>query len=764
MAKATPRLTRTEVGNEVQFMNNFQLSEQAPGGWGGVFDAPVGGCRGFADSAPATLGGPIFFAALVAVCLAATVRADPPANGPDAAPSGADAASSSAFHRRVHLPALSPHPAVVFCEFFAHGQLSPHGENLAVSDGSRNPVPWHVLQAGPGDYCRVAFQTVPREDSYTITYGGKKAPWEPPEWTATTGLLLETRHWKRCDLRQARSVRAAFDAAEPIGRLYVPNVFHRYNPLAPGPEPFLSLYTGTLHIGRPGDYPFFTSSQDCSFLMIDGREVVSAPGAHGPVGRARYKGTITLKAGLHRFEYLHAASGPDACMVAAWQPPGVAKPEILPPEVFGSTEVAHLAAVGPWSEGNRPMHDMQAEAVGEVVLASFDDAPPLVRVAFRSPNLHGRPHWDFGDGQTSKQPAPQHIYLHPGMYTVQLSVPGEAAALAVTNRIEVGRPAVFADENHPPPDSLAGYLAVLREGDPAKLNPLGLVQLVRAEIEAGQPEEAAAIGRAGVLADQAAADPAALDLLVQLVGPLLRDVLDDPEAALAAWSATAATKAEIPPARRAAYEIEAADIALGDLLRTEDAIPWLDAASRRITDDSDPALTARLYRVRGDLAARRGDRAAAVAAYQRAIAGAPGSRRKAVEQSSARGAYSASTEAYLREKLYDRALAELRRWQEEYPLDKLEGSLPLLQARYAAARGKHAKAIALAGDALAVNPDSPDADRLACLAADCEAALGHADRAAAGYRAFLNDYPGSPLVNEVQQKLAKLTGKGSAKN
>jgi TolA-binding protein len=720
-------------------MKNFPVSEpRPPRGWNRLWT----------------------FAALAAVLLAAIARADPPARGPDAALADADTASSSAFHRRVHLLARPVRPAVVFCEFFAHGQLSPHGENLAVLDGSRDPVPWRILQAGPGDYCRVAFQTVPHEDSYTITYGGKKAVPQSPKWTATAGLMLETRRWKSCNLRQAGSVRAAFDAAEPIGRVYVPNVFHAFNPLRPGPEPFLSLYTGALRIGLPGTYQFFTSSQDCSFLMIDGHEVVSAPGAHGPVGRARHKGTITLKAGLHQFEYLHAAEGPDACMVAAWQPPGGAKPEILPLEVFGTAEVASLPAAGPWTEGNHQVHDMQAEAVGEVELARFDDAPPMVRVAFRSPNVHGRAHWDFGDGQTSKQPAPQHIYLHPGMYTVQLSVPGEAAALAVTNRIEVNRPAVFTDEQHPA-DALGGYLPALRECETAKLDPMGLVQLVRAEIEAGQAAEAAAAGRAGLLADQAAADPAALDLLVQLVGPLLRDVLDDPEAALAAWSAAAATKAEIPPARRAGYEIEAADIALGDLLRTADAIRLLDAAGGRIKDkdDSEPALIARLYRVRGDAAARRGDRPAARAAYERAMATAAGARRKAVEQSSSRGAYSASTEAYLRDAMYDRALAELRRWQEEYPADKLEGWLSLLQARYSAARGKHTQAIALAGDALAVNPDSPYADRLACLAADCEHALGHADRAVAAYQAFLKDYPGSPLVNEVQQKLAKLTGK-----
>jgi len=686
--------------------------------------------------------------------LASGLRAGPPAQEPVAEPSDAATATAFGYHRSVRVPAAPAQPVVVVTEFFTHGQLAARGENLAVFDGRHKPVPWRVLQVGPGDFCRIAFQTVARQRSYTIYYGGKNTPREPPAWTATAGLVLETRRWKSCDLSEARSVREAFTASEPIGRVYVPNVFHRFNPLAPGPEPFLSLYSGTLRIRTAGDYQFFTTSQDCSFLVVDGREVAAAPGAHGAVGDARHKGTIALNAGPHTFEYLHAATGPDSCMVAAWQLPGTAKPELIPPQAFGSDEVAVLPAIGPFHVGDRPMHDMEARAAGEVVLAGFEDAPALVRVAFRSSNLRGRAHWEFGDGQTSKASSPQHIYLHPGIYTVRLSTAGEAAALAISNRIEIGRPAVFADADHPP-DRLAAYLLALRDGEPSKLDPLGLVQLVRAEIEGNHPAEAASVGKAGLLAGQAAADPAALDALVQLVGPLLRDTMDDPESALAAWKAAASVKPEVPPARRAAYELEAADIAMSDLLRAGEAKRLLDSATARLKGDAEPLLTARLYRVWGDYSARKGDRAAARASYERAMASAAGSRRPAVERSSWRGALSRSAEAYLRDKRFDRALAELRRWQDEYPADKGEGYLPLLQARYWVARGKHARAIALIGDALAVNPESSEADRLAYLAAECEDTLGHADRAAVGFRAFLNDYPGSPLVPAVKQKLAR---------
>ena len=129
-------------------------------------------------------------------------------------------------------------------------------------------------------------------------------------------------------------------------------------------------------------------------------------------------------------------------------------------------------------------------------------------------------------------------------------------------------------------------------------------------------------------------------------------------------------------------------------------------------------------------------------------------RKSAVEQDAWRGALSRSTEEFLRNKAFDRAWSELRKWQEEYPIDKVEGYLTLLQARYWAARSRWPQAIALAGDLVAINPDSPYADRLVYLAAQCEEKQGHADRARAGYQSLLTDYPGSPLVGEAKKKLA----------
>jgi TolA-binding protein len=216
------------------------------------------------------------------------------------------------------------------------------------------------------------------------------------------------------------------------------------------------------------------------------------------------------------------------------------------------------------------------------------------------------------------------------------------------------------------------------------------------------------------------------------------------------WEAAARSVKQ--PAARAGCELEAADIRLHDLLQRGPAGKLLEAATGRLARAPDPVLTARLHRLWGDWSARGGDRAAARAAYARAVAAA--GRRSIVESEARRGAFSRSAEAFLRDRELDRAREELRAWQDECPGDKVEGYLPLLWARYHIARGQWADVVVVANDLLAVNRDAPHADSLVFLAAECEERLGHPDRARAGYQSLLSDYPGSPLVPAARQKLA----------
>jgi tetratricopeptide (TPR) repeat protein len=657
------------------------------------------------------------------------------------------------YQRRVQLPQGTALPAIVMTEFLTHGELAAMGANLAVYDSRRNPVPWRVLQYGPGDYCRLAFQTVPRQHIYKVYYGGKGQPDQPPPWTSTSGLLLETRHWKECDLNNLNSLRDAWKAAEAFGVAYVPAVFHRFNPFWPNPEPFLSEYRGMLRISRGGLYRFFTSSQDCSFLLIDGKLVVASPGWHGPIHDSRFKGEVDLSAGPHDFQYLHAAAAEDACMVAAWQPPGAGTPETIPALAFGSESIAVYPALPV-----HHLHEYSVDIAGEVPVAESEF--PLVRVQFRNVSarpgtLHPKVHWTFGDGQTSVITDPVHIYLSPGIYTVTMKVSVESDTLAAVNRVPIHRALVFADESHPL-DQLSSYLAILDKYNPAKLDARSLLQLVRAFDQAGHFARAARAGQAGILTEREPMDSQSALEVVRLVGGLLRDRIDDPNWAFAFWRG--AVKALGPVSWKAECEIEAADLAIGEVLQVEPAKQLLDSATTRLAQGGDPTLSSRLNRVWGDWYARKGDKTSARAAYERATA-ALGSRKSAVEQDAWRGALSRSTEEFLRTQAFDRAWAELRRWQEEYPFDKVEGYLTLLQARYFCARSRWPQAIALAGDLVAINPDSPYADRLVFLAAECQETQGHGDRARAAYQSLVTDYPGSPLVEDARKKLAQMTKK-----
>jgi tetratricopeptide (TPR) repeat protein len=664
------------------------------------------------------------------------------------------------LERVVQLPSGAGQPAIVVTEFHTHGELQSDGQNLAVFHNNQM-VPWKVLQVGPGDFCRVAFQPVPGGKSYRIAHGGRvgrpgdEAKEEAPTWKepASAGLLLETHRWKACDLNSLTSVQTALAGSERIGSDYVPTVSHRFNPFSSDPAPFLSVYRGTLQIDTAGVHQFFTSSQDASFLLIDGKHVVAAPGAHGPVGDARIKGEVNLSAGPHPFEYYHAAAGHDACMVAAWQPPKASTPELIPAKVFGGQRsVLHLAPGAARHPNKGLLPEFAVEIVGEVPLVDSDE--PLVRAQFhaaRATSAAGRLQWDFGDGQTSDLSDPVHVYLHPGIHLVKLTVKGNMTVESA-NRVQIHRAIVLPDGKKRP-DQLDDYLTIFQRYDSTVLKPLALLQVVRGYDQLGQTTKAARFGKVGLLSERVLEDEEPVHALVKLVGPMLRDRLDDSAGALEVWQA--AVKAMRREQWKAECELAAVDICLADLDQRKEARALLDSATARLKSWNDPALASQAQRLWGDWYARIGDRQAARTAYERSMTsrGRPGS---TIEQNAWRGAVSRSTEAFLRDKQLDRALEELRRWQDMFPTDKIEGHLPLLQAQLAVARGKLVQPLVLADDLVVVNPVSPYADRLVFLAAECAEKLHRPERARAGYQALVADYPGSPLVAAARQKLNQL--------
>ena len=709
--------------------------------------------------------------------------------------------------RQVDVPGGKTYTVVVV-EFLHHGEIHADGRNVVVAAQNKDLVPLRILQLGPGDFCRLAFQTVKGQSEYGIFYGGDPPRDKPPTWTCSDGLLLETRQFRPCDFNNLDSVRKAFDAATPIGADYVDDVFQSHNPFSLKREPFLSRYTGSLDLQRAGVYGFIPSSQDCSFLLVDDKPVASAPGYHGPTHWA-FRGTrhdVQLAAGLHTFEYDHAAAGPNAAMIAAWEiapkDPKPSQPALIPPEVFGSQRVGHLTA-GPVSLRTvRQVPDFVAKIVGDVPLP--DNDVPLVGVQFReaSPKslaAQAKFRWDFGDGQTSDTLGARHVYLRPGLYAVKLSIRHGGKSVEMTNRIYVDRPLLMPqDKQH----KLDEYLRIIEDYDPKTLDAASLRQLVsafeakalalaeRADAAAQKPRaaeedpkhqpgakrptpprkssesddrttesdryfaRAVAAGRVAFAEDSTAKGDADLLSLARSIGPIARFRLGDALAAGQIWRD--ASNRISAPESKAECEIAAADVAINDLVKAAASKPLLEAATKHLAGRSGP-VAAQLHRVWGDYYASVGDGRSARKEYLEAEQ-ATGLSKNFVERTAWLGAHARSTEEFLKEKQYVRAIEELRAWQRDFPADKLDGYWTLLFARYWAGRGKHAQAIAQAEQLQTVSPDSPYIDQLLYLAAESEVRRGRKDRALATLHSLLKDYPGSPLTPAVKKRIETLEG------
>jgi len=699
--------------------------------------------------------------------------------------------------------------SVVVTEFFHHGEINKEGTNVLVAARNRDLCPVKILQLGPGDYCRLAFQPIERQSAYEVVYGGDPPRDRPPAFDSREGLLLETRRYKHCNLNRFEAVREAFASAEPFGADYVDNVSHSANPFSLAPEPFFSHYSGYLHIDTPGAYGFMTTSQDASFVLVDDKLVVEAPGRHPPVHRA-FRGSrkdVQLSAGAHKFDYYHAATGPEAIMAVAWEiNPKDAKPQPakIPDEVFHSQQVGHIPAGLATTRVAANVPDFLVKIAGDVPLP--DNPEPLVGVGFRNVTppaltLQAKIQWDFGDGQTSDLPNPDHIYLRPGVYPVTLSIKRSTRATQMTNRIGIDRPFLTPkDKTH----TLDEYLRILDAYNPRTLDAASLRQLALAyEAKALQLESEADDLRAKAAADAEArqSDPNRAapekpqqavegeeaikqkesearaflakavaagatafgegssargddDLwkLAQLVAPMARRLGDSATAAKVWYGAAQKIAA---PALKGQCETESADIAVNDLLNKAAAKTLLDSAAAHLGATPAGEAAARLQRVWGDYYAWTGSGEAARKAYREAER-LLGAKQRFNDATAWRGAHSRSTEEFIQRRQFDRAILQIQQWLADFPTARLEGYLTLLYAKYWDARGSYAQAIAQSEQLAEANPDSPYVDQLLLLAARCETRRNRNDAAVAILHSILQDYPGSPLVPEVKKLLTSL--------
>ena len=168
-----------------------------------------------------------------------------------------------------------------------------------------------------------------------------------------------------------------FDALTPV-RLSVSEGFelpeHR-------PDRFGVRFDGFVRVDVPGEYTFFTRSDDGSRLWVDGRLVVSNTGFHG---MDEEQGTILLEPGVHTIRVTMFEGTGDEGLEVHWRVPGGQKanvptellscrvPSLIPP-------AASLREPNPMlvEEGERLFGSMGCSSCHEVGIAALDERPPL---------------------------------------------------------------------------------------------------------------------------------------------------------------------------------------------------------------------------------------------------------------------------------------------------------------------------------------------------------------------------------------------------
>jgi PKD repeat protein len=489
-------------------------------------------------------------------------------------------------------------------------------------------------------------------------------------------------------------------------------------------------------------------------------------------------------------------------MVAAWEvSPKDDKPQpsAIPSESFRTQMVGHVQAGRVTMRTTKTVPDFVVNIMGEVPLP--DNDWPLLGVQFldfssRGAAMQSKTQWHFGDGQTSEEANPFHVYLRPDLYSVTCSVKRSGRTVETTNRIYIGRPKIFkAEEAH----KLEQYLPVLETYDPATLDSASLRQLVLAyqfmvdralspqdvgkeeeespeaepDPEAAREEQearkarsrqyieaAVAAGKVAFLEEQPAAKgDQELVELARLVAPMARNDMGESLLAAQIWHRAAGRIADAN--LKAECETASADIAVNDLVNQKAAKTLLDAASGHL-QRADGPVASRLQRVWGDYYAMTGDGEKARQAYLKAEAILTVGKTH-IERIAWQGAHARSTEQFIKTGELDRAARQIHAWETEFPAEKIGGYLTLMHARYWAGREKYDPAVAMAEQLTTVNPSSPYVDQILLLAAECEVNRDRVDRALATLHSILTDYPGSPLVPEVKEKIAALESGESPK-
>ncbi len=649
--------------------------------------------------------------------------------------------------------AMQVGPEVAVATFYTGGMARPDAADVRVAVQGRRLVKHRILQVGPGDLVRVAFEALPALDRYYIYFGNPKAEkTEPLE--IKRGVLLEVRHWGG-GRQPARldQLKRAWAKAEPLAADLVPNIAFGHNPLLDSRRPAILHFTGWFIPPRPGTYQVTTNSQGGSWIEIDGRQVVAWPGSHGPSRRARHVEEVALTQQRHRLDYWNVSHGGRTVAVAAFRTPGQKSKRFgeIPADVFLPMARADLVELD--LRGEPFVADFFPEHAGETWWPDHY----AVRIRFRNlsrgiSDRHGGSfEWDFGDGQTADVSEPTHVYLASGDYAVTLRAKRGTRAHTFRTTVHVDRN--WRTQTERKIDPASRYGEEVARYDLAALDLRNLRLAVDLFDHLTMREACIAAASELVFKRKGVKEPQVLDTGLML-GEHLRAAEQYQEAVRTYQRLEKRLKRRD---RKAAVAVQIGETLLRDLHQYEAAEKDCRRVLQAYANGGAAVELRRAHIGLGDIWRHRGDAGKARQAYEaadRIKVKVLGPKREAVRI----GALARYVEEYTREKDWEWVFQYLDDWAWEFPLAKLEGHWSWLRATALRAKGDVREALREALDLTGANPHSAYAVRLLMLAAECYVDQGDRRKARLTLQTAVEDYPEDPARDEARRRLQALGG------
>jgi TolA-binding protein len=636
-------------------------------------------------------------------------------------------------------PAAGPDTDLVHARFPAAMCVQKGGADVRVVAGGE-PVARTVVWAAPGRMCEVVFKLQADTDTYHIYYGNPDAK-EPQAGVDTSGLLiLETwerprgssnswaEYWKLLDAKKklyARGVRK--------------RIYDGFNPFGPSGN-FLSIYRGKIKCPAAGEYTFATASDDASFLFIGRKLVAQWPGRHG--GRdgtfGKYNGKIQLARGVHSIEYYHESSGGSQAVVAGWKPPA-GRLGIIPGNAFIRPKSAWVAST--MRRGKSVAASFSYRKVSSIKIEG--ESFFLYRFRNKTPaDASAKCLWDFGDGTTSAEKEPEHVFTGEQCRKVRLTVTTGGGSDAMERFVDTS--ILFLDTENVRQHK---YLRVAKDYQIEKMPPETLKGLLDLYNLADWTSHMARCLRVILEKSENLTERERFEYGLRLAMALLEEGDADAEKIFSTLAANARPKYLAGMARlglaRAKLEIsgnsgEARKIA-------QQIINEFGTSYKKICRLAELVI--------GDSHRAEGDAENARAAYERSKKYRT-FKKDETQKAMKKGSYAQTVEHYLHRRQYRWALKTLKAWEDEYPAERLAGYTSLLKARAYFKLGKYGKASGVLDILVKANPRSNHAPDALMLLGECARALKDYKKAAEAFERVKKEYPESPNAPHAE-KLAE---------